>query len=312
MPKKSDMVWSGVIVVAVFGAFALINSGGDSPANTSSDSTPAASSSAPPPPATPAEYQAALTGFDNAVRPALDQVHAAGTDAEFTAARGNLATVLKAESDRLGAISPPDVASVGHGRLVMGLSNAVDTVRGITIDSGPPTDSCGNPVPTLPKAKVGVDGRMRTLQTDYFKPLAVLSYQVGAYVPPAPVEDTGPGRQAGNGEVVLRNGPWGPGTLDITNGTSGDVAVSVVSGSPSDPQVMVYVQAQSSASVSGISGSYEVYFKSGSDWDDQRRGFTRGCSFEKFDDPFDGESDWSIDLQATPAGNASTSSVPAF
>ncbi|MEO6083464.1 MAG: hypothetical protein ABIQ18_10195, partial [Umezawaea sp.] len=129
---------------------------------------------------------------------------------------------------------------------------------------------------------------------------------------PPVVADVVEERRAENGEVVLRNGDQGPGTLEVNNGSTGDVAVAVALGDPSNPQVVVYVQAGSKASVSGITGDYNVYFKAGKDWDAGRNGFTRDCSYEKFDDLFTGDSDWSIDLQASLAGNASTSDVPAF
>ncbi|WNV84227.1 hypothetical protein [Umezawaea sp. Da 62-37] len=259
----------------------------------------------------PAEYQAALTKFDEAVRPALERVGAAGADVDFGAAQQELAEVLDAQSSLLTGVVPPNGVAGAHRSLAGGLSIAAISIRTMVVAAAAP-NSCGITVPTLPAAKVELDDKVRDLGTTYFEPLTTLGFRIGSFVPPPLAAVQQEERRAGNGEVVLRNGGQGPGTLKITNGTPGDIAVSVVSGDPSNPQVTVYVQGSSDASVSGIAGDYEVYFKSGVDWDAGRNGFTRDCSFEKFDDLFTGESDWSIDLQATPAGNASTSDVPAF
>ncbi|PRY29669.1 hypothetical protein [Umezawaea tangerina] len=262
-------------------------------------------------PVSPAEYQAALTKFDEAVRPVLERVHGAGADADFGVAQRELADVLGAQAVVLDGLVAPVAVETAHSGLARGLTVAATGVRGVTVAAAAP-NSCGVTVPTLPAAKTAVDDKVRDLGQVYFAPLTTLGFQVGAFVPPPAVAPVLEERRAGNGEVVQRGGGQGPGTLKITNGTPGDVAVSVVSGDPANPQVTVYVQGSSDTSVSGIDGDYEVYFKSGVDWDAGRNGFTRDCSYEKFDDLFTGESDWQIDLQATPAGNASTSDVPAF
>lgn len=126
--------------------------------------------------------------------------------------------------------------------------------------------------------------------------------------PPAPVLN----RRAENGQVVQENGLVGSGTLRIINGNSEDFAVVVTNGDPAAPQATIYVQGDSEATLSGIAGTYFVYLKSGVDWDDAALGFTRSRNFQKFDDPFDAESDWEITLQPSIGGNASTSDVPAF
>lgn len=126
--------------------------------------------------------------------------------------------------------------------------------------------------------------------------------------PPPPVLN----RRAGNGQIVQQNGLVGSGTLQIINGNSADFAVVVTNGDPAAPQATIYVHGNSEATLSGIAGTYFVYLKSGTDWDDATLGFTRDRNFQKFDDPFDAESAWEITLQPSIGGNASTSDVPAF
>ncbi|MFD3702237.1 hypothetical protein ACFWUP_03760 [Nocardia sp. NPDC058658] len=127
-------------------------------------------------------------------------------------------------------------------------------------------------------------------------------------VPPAPLQN----RRAENGAVVQQDGLVGAGTLEIENGNAGDVAVVVTNGDPKKPQATIYVQGNSNATLSGIDGTYYVYMKSGKDWDQATLGFTRDRDFSKFDDSFDGDSDWTITLQPSVTGNASTSDVPSF
>ncbi|HET6295164.1 MAG TPA: hypothetical protein VFG33_17395 [Kribbella sp.] len=80
-----------------------------------------------------------------------------------------------------------------------------------------------------------------------------------------------------------------------------------------DRKVSIHVRAHSKATLSGIGGKYySVYFKSGTDWDAARRGFTESCSYEQFLQLFDPRSNWQISLEKTSHGNALTDKVPAF
>jgi hypothetical protein len=60
--------------------------------------------------------------------------------------------------------------------------------------------------------------------------------------------------------------------------------------------VAFYVHARSTASVSGISGDYDVHLKTGHDWNSEQRGFTRECGFQKFKAPFNGALAEDLDL----------------
>ncbi|MEV0546172.1 hypothetical protein [Nocardia salmonicida] len=131
---------------------------------------------------------------------------------------------------------------------------------------------------------------------------------VRASTPAAPVLN----RRGENGAVVQQDGLVGAGKLDIVNGNSDDFAVVVTNGDPKKPQATIYVQGNSSATLNGIDGTYYVYLKTGKDWDEATLAFTREREFQKFDDQFDGDSDWEITLQPSIGGNASTSDVPSF
>ncbi|WP_067538232.1 hypothetical protein [Nocardia crassostreae] len=100
--------------------------------------------------------------------------------------------------------------------------------------------------------------------------------------------------------------------MTIINDTNGDCAVVVTNSDPKAPQATIYVQGNSQATLDCIAGTYYVYLKYGTDWDQAALGFTRDRDFSKFDDSFDADSDWEIQLQPSIGGNASTSDVPAF
>ncbi|MEU8899104.1 hypothetical protein [Nocardia sp. NPDC048505] len=126
--------------------------------------------------------------------------------------------------------------------------------------------------------------------------------------PPAPLLN----RRGAHGSIVQQNGLNGRGTLRIENGNSADFAVVVTNRDPKTPQATIYVHGNSEATLDGIAGTYYVYLKTGTDWDQATLNFTRARQFQKFDDPFDANSSWEITLQPSVAGNASTSDVPAF
>ncbi|GAB4586328.1 hypothetical protein [Nocardia sp. IFM 10818] len=119
-------------------------------------------------------------------------------------------------------------------------------------------------------------------------------------------------RRGENGQIFVQSGLVGSGTLRVINDDAKDVAVVVTNDDPKNPQATMYVQANSEATINGISGTYSVYLKTGTDWDEATLSFTRNRGFEKFDDPFDEWTIWSLGLKPTPDGNATTSDVPAF
>jgi hypothetical protein len=259
------------------------------------------------------EYQAGLTALAQAVRPAVDRVLAAGSLADIDAARVDLAAVLEKQWDVAGSMVPPEGLQEAHRDLLATLSVG-PTLR--TLAPTHATSSCG--------AEADLPTRLHEARRDVYHTvdsasltlartaLAASNLTLDGMLPPAPQAPPAQDRRAANGQIIQRTGARGSGRLEITNGTSEDFAVSVVIGDPAKPQVMVYVWAGSKATVTRIAGTYQVYLKSGSDWDPQLRGFTGNCAFEKFDESFDQGSDWEISLQKTVVGNARTSTVPAF
>ena len=72
--------------------------------------------------------------------------------------------------------------------------------------------------------------------------------------------------------------------LEVKNGGSSDAVVTLTKGDK--PDISVYVRKGKTYTVRGVpDGTYAVYFKNGSGWDDAARAFGRNCRFQKFADP---------------------------
>ncbi|GLZ42783.1 hypothetical protein [Actinokineospora sp. NBRC 105648] len=264
----------------------------------------------------PGEYQVLLDEADRVIAAVADRF--AGTLAltDYTALTKEFRDVLEAQATVLDKQVPPSAVGEQHREVVKGLRVASEYATSVTF-SGSPTDSCGLPTRVTP---VQLDGlRLSTMETSKLKTRAAAltgkGYKFGSFValverPLAlPAEQS---RRAGNGEMVLRNGPRGRGVLKVINSDESDVAVAVMTGTPPTPQSMVYVRAGATARVTGVGGGYEVFFKTGADWDPAARGFTRDCAFQKFDQPFGANESWEITLKKRVGGNASTSAAPNF
>jgi hypothetical protein len=276
--------------------------------------TPATTFTPPAPvPATNAEYQALLTAFDQAMAPPMDAVAAAGSPDAVQAARVATLQALKPQISNLIDVVPPVAVAAAHRAFMAAIASAEKTLLGPAGNTSPAKEnSCGVVLDVMPATKNNATAWARDVP---IKPLVDAGFTVGAFVKPVvpePTEST-ENRRAANGKIIQRAGPRGRGRLEITNGADADFAVSAVSGGdPKKPQVTIYVRAGATATITGISGTYEVFFKTGADWDDGRRGFTRGCSYEKFEQPFDQSSNWRISLEKSIAGNARTDDVPPF
>ncbi|RZS32790.1 hypothetical protein EV193_111175 [Herbihabitans rhizosphaerae] len=264
-----------------------------------------------------ADYQRMLTGVEQTVRPAVERMLATGTVAELTAARKDLQAVLDQQRAAVAPVKPPTEVGERHQDVLTALgATRID----VPVNSGVPPNICGIPTPEIDLASAKLlTYRSVELPGWLEAGLTNVGLRFGAeMLPPPPVIPPPPpelNRRARNGEIVQRAGRRGSGELLIRNGSASDYAVSAVTGNPAIPQATIYVHANSNTKLTGLSGTYEVYLKSGVDWDAGRRGFTRGCGFEKFDEPFHPSSNWEIELQTTERGDggaAATSSVPPF
>jgi hypothetical protein len=268
-----------------------------------------------PPPLSVPEYQTLLSGVGPAVQPPIDRIAAAATTDEIAAARSELSENAERQLAALQPVHPPVGAENGHEDLV-------DYLRiTATVDHEPIFPPQKNECGLLTSQEERVyQAKSETLQilTSAVRGLNAASFSGAGltldarFVFDQPQPPAVQNRRAENGAVVQRTGKRGPGRLDIRNGGSSDAVIAAVAGDPATPLASIYVQANSSATLSGIRGDYEVYFKSGTDWDGPARTFTRDCRFQKFDDLFNGGSNWEISITPSPIGNASSSETDPF
>lgn len=265
--------------------------------------TPSPTPTLPAGPLTQAQYQTALIRLDQRLAGDINALSTVKTEESLNAAMDNLTQTLNAESLALGSIKPPARAIVANRVLQLRLKAAASNLTaGDTDDVG-----CGG----LAYVAQSLQRQLTTTMSVAVAQLRTLGLIVGRTLP-----DLGPDPadiRPANGDILVRNGPSGPATLQIKNGKAQDVAIAIVNTGqkPAKPNVLVYVQAKKSTKVYRIGGAYQLYFKTGKDWNPKRRQFSSDCAFSKFDSAFAKNKAWIIELQAT-VGNTTASNVDPF
>lgn len=252
-----------------------------------------------------AGYQKKLTQLDSRLAKAYQAMVAAPDKSTLARAYTDLARYLRVESEVLATQKPPADVAAAHNALRKALTDQIAAMRSGIGDASP---NCAGVPLVVQDLQRGMETRLRPALNQ----LAKLGLKAGTFLPKklpaAPVL-----KRPANGTTIVRTGSRGSGRLRVDNGLSTDVAISVVSGGkPSAPQVMTYVQAGKQATINGIRGGYQVYFKSGSAWNGKTRQFTKSCKFQKFDQPFSANTGWQISLKPSIGGNASSSEVDAY
>lgn len=288
-----------------------------------SSTTSVAGTTSPTPTRTPTtaarftvpQYQRAMTNVEKVLKPYVARVMNARTVPAVDATRAQLAAAVRLQRQVLAKVLPPRTFDSAHRRVLEELDEYPDRERTFLAQAGETKTSCGVTKPAavrLYQARDGIRDAVESMADDIDKAVGK-NVKFGALV--VPPELTPPrtlNARGTNGQVLQRSGPRGPGRLVIVNNSSSDVVIVVTNSNPRKPQASIYVREDGNATLYGIRGSYYVYFKSGTGWDAANRRFTEDCSYERYDDRFDGRSDWRISLARTPLGNAPTSEVGAF
>jgi hypothetical protein len=311
----------GITMLAVAGCSAEPEDGNAAaPSAGSTTTTVSKSPTSPPPPPSPVRlsvpmYQRALTNVEKVLRTYVVRVMNAKTLPAFDATRAQLAAAVVLQRQALAKVNPPKALDAAHRTVLESFDDYPENVTDNLSEAGATRTSCGlpkAPAVRLYEAKTGIRSSVVELTQEVSRSVGK-GLRFGALVvPPAPKAPPSVNGRGKNGQIVQRSGARGPGRLDINNSSSSDVVIVVTNSSPRKPQVSIYVRANHKATLRGIRGSYYVYFKSGTNWDAANRRFTEDCSYERYDDRFDGSFDWSISLARTPLGNAPTSEVDAF
>ncbi|GAA3334963.1 hypothetical protein GCM10020358_01360 [Amorphoplanes nipponensis] len=258
-------------------------------------------------PLTPEQYVQMLAASDAAIGSSFKKLNTADS-AAFARAAPAAVTAIRAEAGKLRAAQPPAGAAAAHGQLTLELESLGDMVD----ESASAKQECPA---ASPWATVLQSGWADGIREDAKKLAAAdPKYKFGTFLPAAPKEAN---RRLKTGTFVQRSSARGAGHLKIKNGAN-DTTVSLVpaKGKKPKPVLTVYVRGGGTFTAKGVrDGTYRVYTASGKDWDNGKKGFTRDCSFSKFDDTFKfsttsfSASIWTITLTPVIGGNASTSNV---
>lgn len=297
------------------GTLALVAGCSRAPEETPVASSPSTTGTAAPAPASsvpptgvigsPA-YQVELTRIEKTWAGQLRTLTRVRTAEGLSVAMNTLADSLTMASSELAGFNVSPRLRAVHEVLQDRLAAAAESLA--NSDQTELNARCGGVAYTSQK----VQRKLRADLSGAILPLSRLKIKFGDTLPnPGPEPKV---ERPDNGEILLRTGDAGTGRLKVMNGTTNDVALSVVLAGqpPNQPHVMMYIQASKTATITRIGGEYHIYFKSGTDWNDTRRQFSAGCSFQKFDRVFGKDEGWQINLEPTVGGNAKTTEVEAY
>jgi hypothetical protein len=274
--RRSNGVRTAIVTL---GICAFATGGCASPTTTEPATPPAGNAEVTttlPPALTPTVYQEKLREANDALAPAFEHLANAGSLDDARAALDQ-ASSAASEAAQVLDIAPPTEALTTHHDLLAGLRQLATDMSGLS-SQVTSMELCGLPsvLPSVSNA-TGVNS-LRTVREDYGSGRLGSSYQWGEFLPAStPL----PERRLANGRLVDNQRRNGRGRLEIDNGAEHDAVVKLVQGGR--PIVSVYVSQGSKTTVEQISdGSYDLFFTSGTDWDEQLKSFTRSCQFERF------------------------------
>jgi hypothetical protein len=187
---------------------------------------------------------------------------------------------MYAQAQRLRTVTPPAAAAT-HRDLVTQLSGFSDLIQRLG------TDQAEGSCPAAATSQYGsllVSSFANGIRADAAAlAKADPAFVFGKFLPPAPTESTRPA----TGTLIKQPGRHGSGELKIKNGAA-DAAVSLVpSTGTKTPLLTVYVRRGGNYTVAGVgTGTYEVYYAAGRDWNPDQKGFMTDCTFNKFDETF--------------------------
>lgn len=267
-----------------------------------------------PPALSSAAYQEKLQSASSAVAPAFDRFAAVESpqDAHAELERASAAVL---DTARLLDVTPPSEVVAVHRDMLAGLRQLATDLSQLS-DQAASMELCAGPsiVPSVSNTP-GMNN-LRTVQEALSSGRLGASYQWGEFLPAPTLL---PERRLANGQLIDSLRRTGSGQLEVDNGTEHDAVVKLVQGDK--PIVSVYVRNGSTTTVEKINdGSYELFYTSGTDWDEQLKTFTRSCQFKRMEEPAEftttqtsGGTSYTIQtvgLQPRIGGNASAAEVP--
>lgn len=299
----------GAAALALVLPLTACSAGGKSEAPTggTSRSATGAASPSPSPTVDPDAYRHALTGALRPLDSALRTVDGAREGGALSKALDSAAGRAETAADALETVTAPDNALSGNSQLATALRALGQDLRSARGSGG----RCA----TSPRVELDTAHGPQSVK-EAARALQALGYDTSLRLPRT---EQARHRRLANGAFVRDGSRGGLGRLTVNNGTGSDAVVTLTRGSST--AFSVYVRKGSKATVRSVnSGAYTVYFTTGEDWNGGKRSFTRGCSFEKFDDKANfrtvrvaGGTQYTVltfTLNKVIGGNASTSTVP--
>jgi hypothetical protein len=220
-----------------------------------------------------------------------------------------LADEMRAQSSSLSTVVAPLSVSNAHSDLVSALSDLAASASDV---AGSAEDQlvCAGGAANSALSRQNTAKDLRTAAAELASADPAQKFTFGSFLPKATADLN---RRMDNGTYLART-TGGLGKLEIKNGNAIDTVLNLVKSGAKKPAVSVFIRGRSSYTVGRIKdGTYQVYLKTGADFDGKR--FVRRCGFKKFDESFKFTTTsrqytiWKLTLNVTTCGNASTSSV---
>ena len=298
-----------VAVVAIIAALATGCGGADKPP--ASTPTPSATPSGP---LDKAQYQAKLTALEQLLASKLHAIAAARTANDADSALSALTGVLNDQISALALLDKAAALKTADQALLQGLMAARDGTQYARLESvreehAGEVGSCGGASYVAGTASVLFSAhlpkaisQLRAAGVTFGSTLVAN----GAKAPLSTLE---------NGTILQRSGPPGGGSVEIENSsTYEDLMISAVpvGGSPKKPQLIVFLHGDAKTTVTGLRGNYVLYYQSGHSWSPRLGRFLERCQFQRLDEVFTKNLDWSVRLMTAGSLVADVSKVPAY
>jgi hypothetical protein len=319
--NRSKLIIAGAVALVLVlcvgcGVTALVtsshksNSTNGSGTGTSTVDSPSPSPS--PTPLSPDAYQQELATMDTALTPLMQAINAAANAAAIKSAATQLATQISVQRQQLQSATVPANVEAGNTEMVQALTQLESQTEDISTEGSSQGVCVGQTAMSELTASASATA-VRTAAQHLAAADPAHAYKVGGFMP-APVSAPAT-KRLGNGTIVKKASKSGSGQLKIQNGGT-DAALSLVPKGTNSAMVTVYVQANAAYTLKNIhDGTYTIFYTAGTDWDPNRKIFTKSCQYQQFDDTLDFATTstqytiWTITMTPTVGGNAQTSDV---